>query len=406
MLLCGLHDVKPGAVLGACVMDPNTPGHDLLRPGVTLDRHLIESLRKRGIKQLWIEDDLARDLDAAVAPQLTAARLEVYHRLRDGLAACSRGKLMTSSIQQYRQAVADLVQVAITSARFASLTDDLFGSSEAAGHGANVAFISLLIGLHIDRYLAGEQPRLGRDQACDPSVIGLAGLLHDIGKTRMPGRFTDHHEAHITEGAFPPDGYRDHVTIGKEILEHCRIPARITHAVLNHHQRFDGLGWPDMATLTGGRICGPLEGRRIHIFARIVAAANVLDNLMRDARGQRRPPVAALHRFASSAFDGWFDPVIRRAVLLRIPPFAIGTHVQLNDGRRGVILAPSPDNPCRPDVRILNPGAPVTMAPSLRLANRREVFITHALGEPVAQYLYEVPRADLDTDHYDRSVAA
>ena len=60
MLLCGIDDVTPGTVLGALVSDPMNPAHDLLRPGVVLDKALLTSLRKRGVIQLWVEDNLTR----------------------------------------------------------------------------------------------------------------------------------------------------------------------------------------------------------------------------------------------------------------------------------------------------------------------------------------------------------
>jgi HD-GYP domain-containing protein (c-di-GMP phosphodiesterase class II) len=390
MLLCGIQDVQPGSVLGATVMDPRKPGHDLLRPGVELDARLLASLRKRGVLQVWVESDLARDLDAAVAPELAAARLELYSKLRDGLADCARGKLVVAAMQTYRQAVLGLVTEAISSARYASLADTLFSSDGQASHGSNVAYLALLTGLHLERYIIAEQSRLDREHARDLAVLGLAGMLHDIGKSRLGPKAASLHECHFEPRCKPPEEYAEHVAIGKVLLEHSRVPARVANAVLNHHQRFDGSGWPDMTRHTAGRLVGPLEGRRIHIFARIVSAANVLDNLLRDGEGANRPPVAALWLFASERYDGWFDPLVRRAVLLRIPPFAIGTQVRLSDGRAAVVVAPTPEDPCRPLVRILG-GKAGGEAEMCDLRAVPGLSITHALGVEVGRYLYEAP---------------
>jgi hypothetical protein len=394
MLHCGIQDVLPGMVLGAPVMDPRTPGHDLLRAGVVLDGSLIASLRKRGITQVWLEDDLARDLDAAVAPQLAAARVELYTHIRDGLASCARGKLVVASVQTYRQAVLGLVSEVIGSAKYASLADPLFGNPDQASHSANVAYLSLLAGLHLERYIVLEQSRLERDHARDPAVLGLAGMLHDIGKMRLNPAVGSFHESFTAEGRGHPPEYTQHVAMGKALLEHSRVPARVTNAVLNHHQRFDGGGWPDMTPHTAGRVIGPLSGRRIHIFARIVAAANVLDTLLRSAEGEKRPPAAALSLFASSRFDGWFDPMVRRAMLLRIPPFAIGGDVRLSDGRRAVVVSLNHEAPCRPVVRFLGGmRSGQGEAEVCDLTVRRELAITHSLGQDVSAYLYEPPPA-------------
>lgn len=393
MLQCSINEVRAGAVLGAVVSDPQVPGHELLRPGVVLDSGMIARLRKRGVMTLWVEDDFTRDLDSAVAPKLEAARMAVYSQLRDGLASSARGTLTIAAVKEQRRAVMGLVIEAISSARYASLTDSLFASSGQSGHGANVAYLSLLTGLHIETYVVAEQKRLDRRLARDMSVLGLAGLLHDVGKTIEGEGAADEHEVHLEQSAPPSEPYLRHVIAGKKALERSGAPARVTHTVLNHHQRFDGSGWPDIGQVSAGVKPGALSGKKIHVFARIVAAANVLDNLLRRATGARRPAVAALHEFASSKFDGWFDPVVRRAMLLRMPPFAIGTEVKLSDSRRAVVIEPCPADPCRPVVRALpGEGAKPGSAPeSIALSTRREVFITHALGEEVAPYLFEAP---------------
>lgn len=397
MLLSALHEVTPGAILGAIVPDPRVPGHDLLRAGVVLDERMIASLKTRGVADVWVEDGLTADLDAAVAPKLAAARRDVYCQLRDGLAACARGTLSTASVQNYRHSVMALVGEAISSAAYASMSDALFGSPGQDAHGTNVAYLSLLIGLHLEEYVMSEQARLTRQEARDMSVLGMSGLMHDIGKTRLGQRAALFHDLHAAENGGNrerPEKYLDHAALGHRLLEDSRVPARVAHAVLNHHQRFDGAGWPDLAAHTSGRIAGTLSGRRIHIFARIVAAANVLDNLMRDADGNRLPPVAALHAFASDRFDGWFDPIVRRAALLRIPPFAIGTSVRLSDGRAGVVIAPEPTDPCRPKVRVALPKKDKSGAPSsltIDLRTTPGLAITHALGQDVGKYIYAVP---------------
>jgi len=389
MILCGINDVQPGAVLGALVTDPQIPDHALLRPGVALDASILTSLRKRGVTQLWLEDDLTGDLDSAVAPQLNAARMEVFANLRDGLAACARGTLAVASITECRRAVMGMVIEAISSAKYASMTDAVFSAAGQASHGSNVAYLSLLTGLHVENYIVSEQTRLDREQARDMSVLGLAGLLHDLGKTRLPPAAASHHELLTHNGTSAPPQYLDHTTIGKSILEDGRAPARVAYTVLNHHQRFDGSGWPDLGPITGGRINGPLAGRAIHVFARVVAAANVLDNLRSDADGAHLPSVAALAAFASSRYDGWFDPVIRRALLLRIPPFAIGTDVRLSDGRRAIVQAPTLCDPCRPVVRILEHKAREPEV--IDLHAQPALRITHSLGQDVTKYHYEVP---------------
>ena len=411
MLLVNINDVRPGAVLGALVTDPRSPELTLLRPGVELDGSMLASVKRRGVTQLWVEDDLTKDLDAAVAPELIAARLEVYTRLRDDLKGFSRKTVTVSSVQAYRQAVMGLVTQVISSGAYVSMIDTLFGAGDLVTHSSNVAYLSLLAALHVEAYVVSEQKKLDREQARDTSVLGLAGMLHDIGKTGLVPRSAAFHDIYADAAHPRPEKYLEHVNIGHQMLADSRAPARVAHVVLNHHQRFDGKGWPDLTTMSAGRVKGPLSGRRIHIHARIVAAANVLDNLLRDADGGRRPPVAALCAFASPAYDGWFDPIIRRALLLRVPPFAIGSDVTLSDGRRAVVVAPTPDDPCRPVVRVLTDlaGERVTEATNIDLhaTPAAAIRITHVMGQDVSRYLYDPPPAvPWPDDTADASIAA
>ncbi|MCA9311383.1 MAG: HD domain-containing protein [Phycisphaerales bacterium] len=373
------------------VADPQCPTHDLLRPGVELDAGLLKRLQRRGVTQLWIDDDLTRDLDHAVAPRLTAAKRKVFAELRTGLADCARRTITTASIQNYRAAALEMVVEAISSAKYAALTDAVFSANGQASHSANVAYLSLICGLHLESWVVSEQPRLRTREAREMSVLGVAGMLHDIGKTRLAGAAGNFHDIHALESGGDrarPDQYDDHPRIGKAMLESCRVPARVAYAVLHHHQRFNGEGWPDIEAV-GDRIVPPLEGRRIHVFARIIAAANVLDSLLSDADGARVPPVAALHAFASPRFDGWFDPVVRQAMLLRIPPFAVGTDVRLSDGRRAVVTEPTPCDPCRPRVRTIpEDGADPE---SIDLHETPALSITHALGVDVTRWIFEPP---------------
>ena len=100
----------------------------------------------------------------------------------------------------------------------------------------------------------------------------LGGLLHDVGKIAIPDRV-------LTKPGPLDDGGVDGAAHAHEIGEAscaaspaCRTPPR---AVRNHHERWDGGGYPD-----------GLAGEEIPLEARIVAA---VDAYSRDARRPRLP---------------------------------------------------------------------------------------------------------------------
>ena len=164
-----------------------------------------------------------------------------------------------------------------------------------------------------------------------------------------------------------------------------RVNALAGTVALHHHQRWDGTGWPDMTELTGGRIVGGMAGQSIHIFSRIVAAANTFDNLTSSAEDPPKPAVYALHRMQSEAYAGAFDPVVLGAFIRFIPPFPVGVEVVLNDGGTAAVVAMHGDDPCRPTVRRLD--GPQTAA-EVDLRHHPDLHIRYAQGHRVDRWLY------------------
>lgn len=394
VLLIGIDEVEPGMHVGAPIMHPRAPDRPLLQPGAKLNGAIIARLRGMEISQLWVEDDLTEDLDAAVAPGLTMAKLELYSHLKRDLTQISRQTISTTQIRSYRQAVIGLVRELIATGKLAGFTDQIFASESALfSHSTNVAYLATLVGLELESYLIHERPRVSARRARDVVNLGLAGMLHDLGKVGLSSNAPGIHEVLGRDEDREAIDYDSHPVLGYKMLVDAGVAATARYAVLHHHQRFDGSGWPDMAKLTRGRQRGPQVGRRIHVFTRIVAAANVLDNLLSGADGTQRPPVAALHDFADSQFDGWFDPVVRLAVLRRIPPFAVGSQVRLSDGQSAVVIAPNLRQPCRPTVRLLDRSPQPSELPhtTLNLADHRALHITAYAGVDVEKWLFELP---------------
>ena len=394
MLLINIEDVEPGMKVGALVIHPGAPDLALLKPGAELQPVILARLRRLGISQLWVEHDLTADLDAAVAPGLTLVKLEVYRHLKQDLARMARQTISNAQIHTYRQAVIGLVSELVATRDFAGLTDQLFASEGGQfTHSTNVAYLSVLVGLELKTYILEERSKHSGRRVDNMVSLGLAGMLHDIGKMGLSGKASEHHEVLGVIEAQDLEEYKRHPLIAYRMLQKIEIPATAGQAVLNHHQRFSGSGWPDMAEVTAGRLRGPLAGHKIHIFTRIVSAANVLDNLLRDAEGTQRPPVAALHDFASPRFNGWFDPIVRLVVLRRIPPFAVGSQVHLSNGRPAVVTSPNTRQPCRPTVRLLDESTQTAehKHATLDLEAHPELHITHYAGSEVEKWLFELP---------------
>jgi putative nucleotidyltransferase with HDIG domain len=124
-----------------------------------------------------------------------------------------------------------------------------------------------------DPYTAGHQRRVAELARAIAREMGLpewqvmgihvAGLLHDVGKVAVPGEILS------KPGKLTPNEFSiisSHCQVGYDILEKIDFPWPVTKAILQHHERIDGSGYPYH-----------LSGEEIVIEARILGVADVVD---------------------------------------------------------------------------------------------------------------------------------
>lgn len=394
MLLCAIDQIEPGMTLGASVPHPHRPESELLRIGVKLDINMLDRLRQFQVSHCWVDCAVTGDIDASLGDDASRARAVVCQKLKDDFNKKAASTVSTASIDGVRESMAALTDALLSGLQYARLTERLFDTSDDLfAHSSNVAYLSIVIALSLEDYLIAERKRLAAHQARDTVSLGLAGVFHDIGKAMIHGDLRQRHAVHHRDEKHPAE-YLAHTVASFKMLNDPSFPATARQAVLNHHQRFDGTGWPNLQKLSKTPI-KPQVGKNIHVFSRIVAAANVLDNLLIDADGLKRPTIAALREFASDRYDGWFDPVIRDAAIRHIPAFPIGALVELNDGSQAAVVAPNIDQPCRPTLRPLDLERPGQL---IELAEHEELRIVRCAGEDVEDHLFTLPTAEAGDD--------
>ncbi|WP_329174909.1 HD-GYP domain-containing protein [Streptomyces sp. NBC_01477] len=160
------------------------------------------------------------------------------------------------------------------------------------GHGDRVGQASALIGAEL---------RLSGDLV---AALRLAGTLHDIGKLGVPGALL-RKPGPLT--AAERRTVQRHPGHGYALVRDTGVPAVARVAVLHHHERLDGAGYPH-----------GLAGRLIPWPARIVAVADALDAMTSTRSYRQARPVAAalaeLRRCAGSQFDPCVVAALGRAL--------------------------------------------------------------------------------------------
>jgi HD-GYP domain-containing protein (c-di-GMP phosphodiesterase class II) len=172
--------------------------------------------------------------DSDVKVMLLARRMLLNHRRQ------------TQSYEQLRESLFGLVRC-LTAAIDAK-------DPCTCGHSERVARIAV---------------RLGRQMKLETSMLNdlyLAGLLHDVGKIGIrdsvllkAGPLTDQERQHMQE----------HSVIGDRLVTAVGPLAHLRPGVRNHHERFDGNGYPD-----------GLAGEDIPLMARVLAVADACDAMM------------------------------------------------------------------------------------------------------------------------------
>jgi HD-GYP domain-containing protein (c-di-GMP phosphodiesterase class II) len=179
-------------------------------------------------------------------------------------------------------------------------------------HSANVAFLNGLMGkwLHLDEKEVEE--------------LVLLGLLHDIGKTRIPPNILNSPQS-LTDAEFAV--VKKHPLYSYEMLSRSgRFPETISKGVRHHHENMDGSGYPD-----------GLRGDGIPLYSRVLAINNTYDAMVSERTYKHaESPFKVLLHLRIGQFSG-LDHELVKLFEQHIPGELIGKPVLMSDGSAGIV---------------------------------------------------------------------
>lgn len=131
-----------------------------------------------------------------------------------------------------------------------------FDNDNIFEHSKKVSYLSFML---------GKKLKLNRDILLN---IKLAGLYHDIGKTRIPDQIINK-PSHLNMDEWAI--MKSHSSLGYEILKSDSHLSKIAEYVKYHHERVDGHGYPN-----------GLVGNQIPLISRIISIVDAYDAMTSD----------------------------------------------------------------------------------------------------------------------------
>jgi HD-GYP domain-containing protein (c-di-GMP phosphodiesterase class II) len=321
-----------------------------LEAGAELTISYIEKLKKMGISEIYIEDDISKDIVIRdVVNEET--RLEAIESVKNIMDSYSFSDAPYSAeviaiVDKIIYQVLSLDDVVV------NLMDIKTYDGYTFSHSVNVCILSIITGIKL---------KLGYIELQE---LGVGAILHDIGKVMIPS------EILLKKSALTDEEYetiKQHSIIGYNILKRIPYISEASASVaLNHHERFDGKGYPD-----------GLKNQEIHIYSRIVAIADIYDALSSDRIYRKKVSTNMAIEYLTVIAAPSVDSKILRYFIQIIPQYPLGTEVVLNTGERAIVFKLNKHFPSRPYIRIVfnADGTRKFAYEDINLAERTEYFI-------------------------------
>lgn len=350
--------LSPGTKIDQAIID--RLGRVLVARGAELDEYVIDSLLKLGIMNIYIQDgEVDPDEDKIVISKAAEKKIEKLYTE-------DRSKVTLSN--SVRKRVAEGIQFiysgdtsSAVSDATASITNDLLDaidSNDAIAidisalktsdeytfkHSVDVATIAMIL---------GKQQGLSRKQIYE---IGVSGLLHDVGKTKVPleilnkpGRLNDEEFAIMKQHS---------VFSFRMVQNNPDFSNEIAYAVLQHHEKINGSGYPMSVDET-----------QITPYAKILSVADIYDALVTE----RPYKPAFTQRDAVEmimSMTNELDMTAMKSFLESMILYPVGSIVELSNGEKAKVVRNSPHYILRPVVVGLTSGKVYDLGSDLKCAN-------------------------------------
>ena len=352
-------DLSSGKVVDQTILDAN--GKALVEKGSILDDFQIEGLLRAGITEIYVRDDeehhddqketvIAKNVQETIEKVRVEDRSgvslteDVKHRVGRGIQYLFSSTNDENFAETTQNVTGELMKALENNNAIAVDIGSLKVSDEYTfKHSVDVATMSMVIAR---KY--GLDDRSVRD-------VGIAGLLHDIGKMRIPTDILNK-PGRLTDSEF--DIMKHHATYGYEMLKEKSVfNDSILLGVLQHHEKLNGTGYPQR-----------LSGDAIHLCARIIAVADIYDSLVtRRSYKQKISKRDSIEMIMAMTSE--LDIFVMQSFLDSVILYPVDSIVTLSNGEQAKVVKNNPGFMLRPTVVGVTSGRVYRLAEDLSCAS-------------------------------------
>jgi len=317
MRFLSINHVIPGLRLAKPLY--GAKGEILLRENFKLTEKTLVRLIELGFTGLFIEDEISEGIliEDVVEEQVRLAAAIRLERILN----------KNGNIADMQPLISQIVDSVISNKDVVINMNELREHHEYTySHCVNVGILAVSIGVKL---------KFKRERLIH---LGTAGMLHDIGKKYVPLDILD------KKGKLTNEEYaivQQHPETGYKMLTNIREISSISKVgVLQHHERYNGSGYPK-----------GLQGCKITIFGRILAVVDTYDAMTSDRAYHEAISPSETMEYLMGDGNRLYDLQIIEKFTRCIAVYPVGSCVELSDGTKGIILQNYSDCVLRPLVR-------------------------------------------------------
>ncbi len=279
MVFKSIHQDLEGEILAKPILITNSNLEpQIISPEMVITKEMISSLRNSDYQGVYVHGSGTTISEYVLSNSIHERTLYLLKLIYEP---------NLDSYQEIYALMDEMVHIILNTIKrnislFSIVSDLSYYDEYTYGHCVNVSALSMMIGL-----------QLGFSEKVI-SHLGMAGILHDIGKQNIPLAIINK-PGRLSEEEF--ETIRQHPVIGYDFAKRHRLPEDICLGILHHHEKFNGGGYPYN-----------LKKVEISLSGRVLAIADVFDALTH--KRSYHEPISVSDTIALMVQTKDFDPYV------------------------------------------------------------------------------------------------